>query len=81
MTDYRFEPELSRTAACIDGELVGVCQYQLEGDQCLITHTETAPSCQGQGIARELVELCAQKMSEQGYTIVPICSYARKVLG
>lgn len=81
MTDYHFEPERNRTAAYIDGQLVGICQYQLVEGQCRIIHTEVAPSCQGQGIARKLVELAARKMSEQGYEIVPVCSYAVRVLG
>ncbi len=81
MIEYRFESDTQRTAAYDDGSIVGICQYQIRGNQCLIVHTETAPSYQGQGIARKLVLLCADEMSKAGYEIVPVCSYAVHVLG
>ncbi len=81
MIEYRFEPELNRSAAYADGQLIGLCQYVIQGNQWLITHTEVSPEFGGQGIARKLVLMVAEEAQEQGVQVVPICSYAVKVLG
>ncbi len=81
MLQFEYEPENQRSAVYDDGNLIGVCEYQIRGNQWLITHTEVLPQYGGQGIARKLVLMVAQAGEEAGAEIVPICSYAVKVLG
>lgn len=81
MIQYRFEPEERRSAAYDDGQLIGVCQYTEQDGSWYIVHTEVVPAYGGQGIARELVMIVAREAEKQGIPVVPICSYAVKVLG
>lgn len=81
MIDYQFEPELHRSAAYDGGECIGECDYVVRGDSWAITHTEVNPAYGGQGIARQLVLMVAEAAQAQGITVIPICSYAVKVLG
>lgn len=76
-----FEPDQNRSAAYYEGQLIGECDYVVQGDQWAIVHTEVAPAFGHQGIARRLVLLVAQEAEENGYSVLPVCSYAVKVLG
>lgn len=76
-----YEPAKGRSAAYVDGSLIGLCEYILEKDNCLITHTEVLPQFGGHGIARELVLKVAEEAKKTGMNVVPVCSYALKVLG
>lgn len=81
MIDYKFEPGMMRSSAWADGQLIGVCQYQEQDGTWYIVHTEVIPAFGGQGIARKLVLMVAEAAQEQGIPVVPVCSYAVKVLG
>ncbi|MBF0579098.1 N-acetyltransferase [Erysipelotrichaceae bacterium RD49] len=81
MVEYAFEPQNQRSAAYLDGQLIGECVYQVRQNAWLIVHTEVAPEFGGQGIARKLVMMVADQAADQGIEVVPICSYAVKVLG
>lgn len=81
MIEYRFEPELHRTLAYYDGRLIGECDFVAQQDAWLIPHTQVDPAFGGRGIARELVLMVAEEAQREGYQVVPICSYAVKVLG
>ena len=55
-------------------------EYRLEGDQMIFTHTEVPRRFQGRGIARKLVLAGFDAASKQRLRIVPLCSYAARVL-
>lgn len=80
MINYVFEGTKSRSAAYSDGQLIGLCQYQVDGNHWIITHTEVQREFGGRGIAKELVLMVADKARQLGCTIIPACSYAAKVL-
>ncbi len=81
MIEYVFEPQNQRSAAYYDGQLIGECVYQVRGNAWLIVHTEVAPAFGGQGIARKLVLMVADEAANEGIEVIPVCSYAVKVLG
>ncbi len=81
MIELAYEPDASRTAAYIDGQLIGECDYEVRDGAWYIMHTEMNPAFQGKGIARELVNMVAAEASARGIQVVPVCSYAVKVLG
>lgn len=81
MIKIQFEPQLQRSAAYDDGSLIGVCEYQVENNAWLITHTQVNPACRGQGIARQLVDSVVQAAAKEQIKIIPLCSYAKKILG
>ncbi len=78
--EIRFEKENQRSAA-YDGDLrIGLCEYEIENGNWVITHTETDPAYGGRGIAKKLV-LCVKEAADaEKINIIPVCSYAVKVL-
>ena len=75
-----FEPEHCRSAA-YDGETrVGVAEIEDTRGCWVITHTEVDPAYGGQGIARRLIEEIIAEARHTGKKIVPVCSYAEKMM-
>lgn len=75
-----FEPEHFRSAA-YDGETrVGVAEFDAQDERWVITHTEVDPAYGGQGIARKLIEALIEAARSDGAKIVPVCSYAEKMM-
>lgn len=80
MVEYQYEPKSMRSAAYINGTLIGECDYMIKDNNWYITHTEVDPQFGGQGIARKLVNIVAEEAEKQNIQVIPICSYAVKVL-
>ncbi|GGB06932.1 N-acetyltransferase [Macrococcus hajekii] len=49
-------------------------------DKIVIDHTEVSEELQGQGKGKELVEAAVQYARDNNKKIVPVCTYAKKVL-
>ncbi|WP_067554726.1 GNAT family N-acetyltransferase [Faecalibaculum rodentium] len=81
MIEYRFEPELHRSAAYDGSSCIGECDYVDRNGAWAITHTEVDPTWGGQGIARQLVLMVAQEAENQDIPVIPVCCYAVHVLG
>ena len=76
----RYEAEHCRSAA-YDGERrVGVAEFDAQDGRWVITHTEVDPAYDGQGIARKLIEALIEAARSDGAKIVPLCSYADKMM-
>ena len=76
----RYEAEHCRSAA-YDGERrVGVAEFDVQDGRWVITHTEVDPAYGGQGIARRLIEEVIAAARRDGAKIVPLCSYADKMM-
>lgn len=63
-----------RFEAQVHGELA-VCEYQLDGDRMVFTHTYVPPELRGRGVAQKLVRVALDHAREQRRKIVPACSY------
>ena len=75
-----FEADRFRSAA-YDGETcVGIAECEEQEGHRIITHTEVDPAYGGQGIARRLSEEIAAAARRAGKKIVPLCSYAAKMM-
>ena len=71
----------ARRSAAYDGEKrIGVAEVEDEGGRWVITHTEVDPAYGGQGIARRLIEEVIAAARRDGAKIVPLCSYAAKMM-
>ena len=76
----RYEAERCRSAV-YDGERrVGVAEFDAQDGRWVITHTEVDPAYGGQGIARRLIEVLIEAARSSGAKIVPVCSYAEKMM-
>ena len=75
-----WEAEARRSAAYDGEKRIGVAEIEEEGGRWVITHTEVAPAYGGQGIARRLIEEVIAAARRDGAKIVPLCSYAAKMM-
>lgn len=76
-----FEAE-NRQALAYDGDqVIGECQYTMERpDKWVIVHTGVRPEYNGRGIAKRLVECVIEAARERGAKIIPVCSYAQRMM-
>ena len=75
-----WEAETRRSAAYDGEKRIGVAEIEEEGGRWVITHTEVDPAYGGQGIARRLIEEVIAAARRDGAKIVPLCSYADKMM-
>ena len=75
-----FEKERSRSAAYDGASCIGYAVIEERGGRWVITHTEVDPAYRGQDIARRLIEVLIEAARSSGAKIVPVCSYAEKMM-
>lgn len=76
-----FEESKQQTAAYDGEKQIGECQFVADGEsQWTITHTGVRPEYGGRGIAKQLVERVIEEAQARGVHIVPVCSYAKRVI-
>lgn len=63
-----------RFEARILGELA-VCEYQLEGDRMVFTHTSVPPALRGRNVAAKLVRVALEHAKQRDLRVVATCSY------
>ena len=59
---------------------IGYAVIEERGGRWVIPHTEVDPAYGGQGIARRLIEEIIAAARREGRKIVPVCSYAAKMM-
>jgi predicted GNAT family acetyltransferase len=77
--EVRHDAAASRYEATVDGYL-SICDYVLEGDRMVLTHTVVPPELRGRGIAEKLVRAALADARSQGRLVVPACSYVAKFI-
>ncbi|MBQ7544600.1 MAG: N-acetyltransferase [Synergistaceae bacterium] len=75
-----FEEERNRSAAYDGDRQIGECEFSLSGGEWVITHTGVRPEYGGRGIARELVGKVIEEARARKMKVVPVCSYAKKMM-
>ena len=75
-----FDENACRSVATYEDKQIGECDYDVTKDGWVIYHTEVDSNYGGKGIARRLVYAILEQADRQKVNIVPICSYARKVV-
>lgn len=75
-----FDEINNQSLAFVDEQNVGECQYEIKNGSWYIMHTGVRPEFGGRGIARMLVEKVVEEANKRNVKVVPICSYAQKVL-
>lgn len=69
----------SRFSAKVDGVACEL-DYRLAGQVMTITHTGVPAEVGGRGIAGQLVRTALEAAKQQGWKVVPACSYAEKFM-
>ena len=75
-----FEENCNRSAAYIDGKQIGECEISISGKAWTITHTGVRPEYGGRGIAKKLVLMVIETARAKDAKIIPLCSYADKLM-
>ena len=76
-----FEAEKQQSAAYDGEKMIGECQYSVDRTgQWVIVHTGVRPEYNGRGIAKRLVECVIAAARERGAKIIPLCSYAQRMM-
>ena len=57
------------------GDDVAVLEYIPRGERLVFTHTGVPPAYEGRGIASALVKAGLNYAREQGYKVIPLCSF------
>jgi predicted GNAT family acetyltransferase/glutaredoxin len=72
------DKENTRFIIDINGELAKV-EYTLRDGKMYLVHSEVPYNLRGQGIGKVLVEKTFEKLTEENYTAVAVCSYIKLV--
>ena len=78
--DIVFEQDRNRSAAYINGDQIGECEFSVSENVWMITHTGVRSEYGGRGIAKKLVLKVIESARTNNAKIVPICSYAEKLM-
>jgi predicted GNAT family acetyltransferase len=70
------EPDASRYTLTIDGAVVALADYRINGNSISFNHTYTQPSHRGQGLAGEVVDFAMTDVETTSRRrVVPMCWY------
>lgn len=76
----KYDAENCRSIALDEDRLIGECVYRETAEGWEIIHTEVLPEYGGKGIAKRLVYKVTEAAERKGFRVIPLCSYAAKVL-
>lgn len=72
----KHDKENKRFILNINGELAKV-EYVHKDDKLFLVHSEVPKTLRGQGIGKILVEKTFEKLTQEGYKAIAICSYIK----
>ena len=76
----KYNEKENRAVAIVDNNIIGECDYEVDNNKWVITHTIVSEEYGGRGIAKKLVLAIVDEARKKNIKIIPICSYAKKVL-
>ncbi len=68
-------PGRHRYEATIDGEQLGVAEYELDGGTITFTHTIVEDAAEGKGVGSALAKTGLDAARERGLRVVPRCPF------
>ncbi len=75
-----FNEKGNQSLAFHEDKVIGRCDYQIKEGKWYITHTVVISEFGGRGIAKMLVKEVIEQARKRMIKIVPICSYAQKMM-
>ena len=76
--DIKHDKNNNRFTLDINGELAKV-EYKLKDNKMYLVHSEVPYNLRGKGIGKVLVEKTFEKLTEEGYKAIAVCSYVKAV--
>lgn len=76
--DIVHDKDNSRFTLDINGELAKV-EYRLKNNKMYLVHSEVPYNLRGKGIGKILVEKTFEKLTEEDYKAIAVCSYVKAV--
>ena len=70
----------NRSIAKLNDNIIGECDYEITEKGWRIYHTEVSPEYTGKNIAKRLVYKVVEAAEKNRADIIPVCSYAAKIL-
>ncbi len=70
----------SRYELTDDGQIVGIADYDVEGDRVVFPHTEIDRARRGQGLGAELVRFALDEVRESGRQVEARCWYVAEFI-
>ena len=77
----RDNPARQRYELIVDGRIVSIADYQLDGTTVVVPHVETDPSMRGKGLADQLMRAMLDDLRTNNKTILPLCGFAAAFIG
>ena len=77
----RDNPARQRYELIVDGRIVSIADYQLDGTTVVVPHVETDPSMRGKGLADQLMRGMLDDLRTNNKTILPLCGFAAAFIG
>lgn len=68
------DPAANRFEAVVEGQTAELT-YRLTGNEMVFTHTGVPRALEGRGIGSALAKAGLEYAREQGFTVVPLCSF------
>lgn len=72
----RDNPDRCRYELVVDGRIVSIADYRIEGETLVVPHVETDPELRGRGMADRLMRGMLDDLRTRELRITPICSFA-----
>ena len=79
-SELRNDRDQSRYELLIDGEIVGIAEYRVEGDVVVFPHTEIAPARRGQGLGARLVRYALDDVRATNQRVNAQCWYVAEFI-
>ena len=76
----RIAEDRSRYELVLDGEVVAIADYHLDGDVVVLPHAEVVPHLRGRGLGAQVVQGALDDLRSQGKQVVPRCWYVREFI-
>jgi uncharacterized protein len=70
-------PMESRYEAWLDGEVVGISQYELTDDAIVFLHTVVGEEYEGQGVGSAIARYALDDARARGLRVRPLCPYIK----
>ena len=79
-TELRKNESAGRYELLLDGEVVSLADFRIDGDRVVLPHTETLPAHRGEGLAEQVVRFALDDVRPSGRSVVPACWFVAEFI-